>query len=182
MAGTETRRSARDRHMTLTLCAVFAGLRHAIRELTRDAFRTMPFADGDEHELIDALRSAGALTVSLVAEHDDCIVGHIAIAPASAADHSTDWYAIGPVSVSPGFQRRGVGTRLVNAGLQRLIGRRAQGCILTGDPAYYLRFGFRVAAALAPEGEPAEFFMVKQLGETAPQSPFRFHPAFQNAR
>lgn len=150
----------------------------AIRELTREAFLTMPFASGDEHELVGALRRAGALTVSLVAEHDDHLVGHIAISPATAADGSAGWYAIGPVSVRPAVQRLGIGSLLINTGLQRLTARAALGCILTGNPDYYVRFGFRVEPELCPANEPAEFFMVKRLGTAIPQGPFQFHPAF----
>ena len=63
----------------------------AIYELTARAFAPMPFADGDEQELVGKLRDAAVLTLSLVAEYADEIVGHVAFTPATAADGSGGW-------------------------------------------------------------------------------------------
>jgi putative acetyltransferase len=57
----------------------------------------------------------------------------------------------------------------------------ARGCILTGDPSYYPRFGFKLSPENAPAGEPAEFFMVKVLRGRLPVGPIRFHEAFGGA-
>jgi len=154
----------------------------AIARVIEAAFRGKPYAAGDEAELVGALRDAGALAVSLVAELDGAIVGQVALSPATPADRSAGWYALGPVSVRPDLQRAGIGSKLVEAGLRRIVERGAQGCILTGDPAYYTRFGFALAPANVPAGEPAEFFMVKRLGaRTLPVGPIAFHPAFHAA-
>lgn len=158
-----------------------AGDYDAIYHLTQRAFAPMAFAAGDEQDLINALREAGALTVSLVAEGDGEVVGHIAFSPAYAADGAPGWYALGPVSVAPEVQGLGIGRLLIEAGLQRLMALNAAGCILTGNPAYYKRFGFVVRADLAPAGEPAEFYMVRPLGDPSPSQVVSFHPLFHAA-
>ena len=158
----------------------------AIAAIVAAAFHGKPYAAGDEAALVDALRVAGSLTVSLVAERDGALVGQVALSPAMPADGTLGWYALGPVSVLPEHQGGGIGAALVEAGLRALVALGAAGCILTGDPAYYVRFGFELAPANAPPGEPAEFFMVKRLGEKGaaapmPAGPIAFHPAFHSA-
>ena len=101
------------------------------------------------------------------------------LSPATASDGTPGWYALGPLAVLPAHQRSGLGARLVHAGLHAIAERGANGCILTGNPAYYVRFGFRLAPSNAPPGEPAEFFMVKLLGQTEPVGAIYFHPALQ---
>jgi len=150
----------------------------AIRELVRSAFSGMPYAEGDEPELVDALRAGHALSLSLVAERRGTIVGHVAFSPAHAPDGTPDWYALGPLAVLPAHQRRGIGSMLVRAGLEAVSGLGARGCILTGDPSYYSRFGFRLSPGSAPPGQPPEFFMVNLLRGHLPDGPIRFHAAF----
>jgi len=106
----------------------------AIREITFAAFEGKAYAEGDEHELVDHLRSDGALAISLVAEIEGRIVGHAAFSPAVASDGSGGWFALGPVSVAPGHQRAGIGSSMIRAGLEELRRAGAAGCILTGDP------------------------------------------------
>lgn len=153
----------------------------AIRSVTYEAFRDMPFADGDEHELVGVLRQSGALAVSLVADLDGWIVGHIAISPATCDDGSIGWYALGPVSVVPAYQRLGIGSALINEAMLQIEMLGARGCILTGDPNYYTRFGFEPAPALAPANQPPQYFMIKIIRPGVPQCPFRFNKAFHGA-
>jgi len=150
----------------------------AIREITRAAFEHMPFAEGDEHELIDTLRGQSRLYLSLVAEWQGHVVGHIAFSRATATDQSGHWFALGPVSVTPSLQGMGIGAALVEAGLKTLSGVGAAGCILTGDPDYYVRFGFVPAAEMAPEGEPAEYFQLKVIHGPLPSGKIHFDAAF----
>jgi len=150
----------------------------AIHDLTQRAFAPMPFAAGDEQDLIDALRTAGALSLSLVAILDGKLVGHIAFSPAGTEDGRPGWYALGPVSAEPGLQKSGIGSALIKAGIERLAAAGACGFILTGNPAYYGRFGFRPCPDLCPPEDPAEYFMVLALGDEAPSSRFAFHPLF----
>jgi len=152
----------------------------AIGHVINDAFRDMPFAAGDEAELVATLRQAGALTVSLVAELNGTVIGQIAFSPAIPADGSQHWYALGPVAVLPANQGQGIGSRLVREGLRSISELGATGCILTGNPSYYSRFGFKLSPANTPPGELAEYFMVKALGTHVPRGPIYFHEAFRS--
>ena len=151
-----------------------------IHDLTRRAFEPMPYAAGDEQQLIDRLREAGALAISLVAERDGVIVGHVAFSPAIAADGTPGWFALGPVSVEPAQQHRGIGSLIIRRGIGLLVERDAAGCVLVGNPAYYSRFGFRPFPALCPEHEPAEFFQILPLRIADPDCVIGFHPLFSS--
>lgn len=150
----------------------------AIGHVIRAAFLGMPYAEGDEAELVEALRARNALAVSLVAEQNGDVIGQIAFSPARASDGSSGWYALGPVAVLPGSQGRGVGSALVRTGLQAIRALGARGCILVGDPAYYTRFGFALSPSNAPPGQPPAYFMVMAFGEHRPTGPIFFDDAF----
>ncbi len=150
----------------------------AIAEVTIAAFRTMEISDQTEHYIIDALRSANALAVSLIAEVDGGVVGHIAFSPVTMSDGSRDWYGLGPVSVLPDYQRKGIGGALITEGLSRLKGLQAQGCCLVGHPAYYPRFGFENTPGLVFEGVPPEAFLVLSFTGQVPQGRVTFHEGF----
>lgn len=152
--------------------------RDAIFLLTKRAFAPMPFAAGDEHELVNALRDAGALCLSLVAERDGQIIGHLALSPATHISGDTGWFGLGPISVDPAHQRKGLGGALIAEGMAWLRTQTASGVILTGDPNYYTRHGFEPAPAHAPDNEPAEYFMVLPMADAIPTGRFSFHPAF----
>jgi predicted N-acetyltransferase YhbS/RimJ/RimL family protein N-acetyltransferase len=149
-----------------------------IREVTRRAFEGRSYSGGNEQDLVDALRTAEALSISLVAEHEGRILGHAAFSPANLEDGTAGWYALGPVSVEPAVQRRGIGQALITEGITRLRRLGALGCILIGDTRYYSRFGFVNAPQLAAPGEPAEHFMVLCFGTTTPNGVISFHRAF----
>lgn len=151
-----------------------------IHRLTELAFRGRPYADGDEQEVIDRLRDSGALTISLVGYEAEQLVGQITFSPAEITDSSEPWFALGPVSVTPNRQGDGIGARLIAAGIAELEKLGALGCILTGNPSYYQRFGFEAAPNSVPTNEPAEFFMLKLLAGPKPNGRFSFHPAFYN--
>jgi putative acetyltransferase len=119
----------------------------AIRSLTARAFAGLAFSDGTEPLVIDALRGANALALSLVAVLGEQIVGHVAFS--AAGSDESGWFALGPVSVEPSLQRRGVGSRLIEAGLREMRDRGARGCVLVGDHRYYRRFGFVVTPAFS---------------------------------
>jgi putative acetyltransferase len=80
----------------------------AIYDLTRGAFAPMSFAAGDGQNLIYALQECGGLSISLVAELDGVIVGHVAFSPALAKDGGEGWFAPGPEAVEPARQRQGI--------------------------------------------------------------------------
>lgn len=150
----------------------------AIHDITERAFAPMPFSDGDEQDLIDRLRSAEALEISLVAELGGKIVGQVTFTEAFAADRSSGWYALGPVAVEPELQKQAIGSALIEAGIAMLRDRDAAGCVLVGNPAYYRRFGFQLYPELCPEGEPAEYFQILPLRVTDPRCVIGFHPLF----
>lgn len=152
----------------------------AIFDLTKRAFAPMPFSEGDEQNLINALRSSDALVISMVAVLNERVVGHIAFSLANSGDPNAKWFALGPVAVEPALQRQGIGSALVDAGIQCLTSMGASGCILTGDPNYYSRFGFKEFPDLCPPGEPPEYFMILPLECASPSSVVKFHPAFHS--
>ncbi|WP_038364489.1 N-acetyltransferase [Bosea sp. UNC402CLCol] len=153
----------------------------AIRALTTEAFAAAPHSSGTEAAIIDGLRAAGALTLSLVAVEDDEIVGHVAFSPVTIDGTERGWFGLGPVSVRPGRQRSGVGSELIREGLQRLREIGAGGCVLLGDPGYYGRFGFAADPALVLEGVPPEYFMRLAFGAGVPAGTVRYHAAFDGA-
>lgn len=152
----------------------------AIHNITKRAFAPMTYADGNEQDLIDRFRDAGVLAISLVAELDGAVVGQVTFTEAFAADGSPGWYALGPVAVEPQLQDRHIGSKLIETGLTKLRERDAAGCVLTGDPAYYCRFGFRPVPDLCPDGEPAAYYQILPLRVTAPDSVIAFHPLFRS--
>jgi putative acetyltransferase len=151
----------------------------AIFEVTRAAFEVHPYSSHTEQFIVNALRAAGALTLSLVAQTDGKVAGHIAFSPVAISDGSTDWYGVGPVSVVPRLQGRGIGMALVNQGLLRLKTLGARGCVLVGDPAYYRRFGFRNPSCLVHEGAPPENLLVLTFGKDEPRGTVVFHEGFR---
>ncbi len=149
-----------------------------IAQVTIAAFATMEISNQTEQFVIEALRAAKALAVSLVAEVDGRVVGHIAFSPVSMSDGTTNWYGLGPVSVHPDFQRRGIGKALIREGLSRLKKLNARGCCLVGHPQYYRQFGFENADGLIYEGVPGEFFFVLSFDGPIPGGKVIFHDAF----
>ncbi len=131
----------------------------AVRQLNRQAFD-----QEQEGRIVDALRDAGAITLALVAISEGVVVGHIVFSPVNVAGEVGA--ALGPMAVSPSFQRQGIGSRLVAQGLERLRGRKCPFVVVIGHPEFYPRFGFAPAGPLGLTCEwevPAEAFMVNVL-------------------
>jgi putative acetyltransferase len=150
----------------------------AITEVTIVAFKTLTISNHTEQFIINSLRAAGALTISLVAEIDGRVVGHIAFSPVTVSDGATGWFGLGPVSVLPEYQKQGVGKSLINEGLSLLKDRGGRGCALVGDPNYYKRLGFKNCPELVHEGVPQEVFLVLPFNEKIPQGIVVFHEGF----
>ena len=106
----------------------------AISQVTIAAFKTLPISNQTEQFIIKALRAAGALTLSLVAEFEGRVVGHVAFSPVIISDGTEGWYGLGPVSVLPEYQKQGIGKSLINEGLSLLRQMGGRGCVLVGDP------------------------------------------------
>ena len=150
-----------------------------IHRLTDDAFAPMPYCDGNEGASIDQLRSDGDLTLSLVAEEQGKIIGHVAFSPATISDASGDWYGLGPISERTDRQKQGIGTKLAHEGLKQIKARGAAGCVLIGRPAVYGPMGF-VSDGSLPHGklDPAIVQYIL-LNGTAPKGEVTFAPALQ---
>ncbi len=150
----------------------------AIREVTQAAFLKAAHASHTEHLIVDALRKAGALSLSLVAESSGNIIGHVALSPVAIADGSTGWFGLGPVSVLPMYQSHGVGSVLVREALSLLRQRAAAGCVVLGEPSFYSRFGFKSEADLVLAGVPPEYFQATCFRGALPRGEVRYHDAF----
>lgn len=150
----------------------------AIAAVTIEAFKTLEISSHTEQFIVAALRAAGALAVSLVAELDGRVVGHIAFSPVTLSDGTPDWYGLGPVSVLPEVQRQGIGKALIRAGLARLQARHARGGCLVGHPGYYRQFGFANAPGLTLDGVPPEVFFALAFDGRMPQGSVTFHAGF----
>ncbi len=131
----------------------------AIRDVNR-----LAFSQDEEGRIVEALRANGAATLSLVAIDNGVVIGHIIFSPVFVG--AVQGVGLGPMAVHPTYQRRGIGSRLVEAGLERL---RSEGCpfiVLVGHPEFYPRFGFERAAGYGLTCQwpvPDEFFLVKVL-------------------
>jgi putative acetyltransferase len=152
---------------------------NAIGEVTVAAFKTLAISSHTEQFIVEALRAAKVLAVSLVAEMDGRIVGHTAFSPVTMSDGTPDWYGLGPVSVLPAYQRQGIGKALIREGLSRLREMNARGCCLVGHPEYYRKFGFQNTPGLVLEGVPPEVFFALSFDGRYPQASVIFHEGFK---
>lgn len=151
----------------------------AIEAVTASAFLNAPHATHTERYIAAALRRAGKLTVSLVAETDGTVIGHVAISPVSISDGATGWFGLGPIAIVPQHQRRGIGSRLVRAALRRVRASGADGCVVLGEPQYYRRFGFQAQPTLVLPGVPAEYFLALSFDASQPRGTVTYHEAFK---
>ncbi len=154
----------------------------AIYEVNSAAFPTEAEAD-----LVNALRAAGALLLSLVAVDNGKVVGHIAFSPVEIRSDRgvVETVGLAPLAVLPEYQRKGFGSRLIVRGLQELEAADYKTIFVLGEPHYYQRFGFVPAAKYRIRWEheaPREAFMVKELLSGALNGVtgvVRFRPEFE---
>lgn len=150
----------------------------AISELTLEAFKDQEYSSHTEHLIIDALREQQALTVSLVAELDNHIVGHIAFSPVQIGDE-LGWFGLGPVAVKKAFQGQGIGSALIKEGLKLLNEEHnAVGCVVLGNPNYYRRVGFNYNPHIIFEDAPPEYFMTIAFHDNHTAGSVLYHSAF----
>ena len=151
-----------------------------IRHVNESAFETPT-----EAALVDALRQQAQPTISLVALSGDVIVGHIMFSPVVVSS-PPDMHVLGlaPMAVLPMWQRQGIGSSLVQAGLEACRRRGAVAVVVLGHPEYYPRFGFTPASQFGLTSEydvPDEVFMAIELTPGALRATtgtVRYHPAF----
>ncbi|OHV81190.1 GNAT family N-acetyltransferase [Rhizobium sp. LCM 4573] len=150
----------------------------AIHSVTELAFSGHPHSDGSEPLIVDRLRKAGALVLSLVADEGGEILGHVAFSRVEISDGVMDWYGMGPVSVHPQRQGEGIGSALIRKGLEELRAIGAAGCVVAGDPAYYGRFGFTRNDDLVLPDFPPDYFMALALHGPMASGIVAYHKAF----
>lgn len=146
----------------------------------------LAFGGSDEAGLVEALRRDASPHISLVAERDGELVGHIFFSPVSIESEGDDFAAMGlaPLAVLPDYQNKGIGSELVRAGLEecRRIGHDV--IVVLGHAHYYPRFGFMPASTKGIRSEydvPDEVFMVAELTPGALRGRkglVKYHPAF----
>ncbi len=130
------------------------------------ALHERAFGQPAEARLVEALHAAGAAMLSLVAERDGRVVGHVLFSPVTVRDGARAWDAIGlgPVATLPEQQRQGIGSALVRAGLDACRVRGHPVVFVLGHASYYPRFGFRPAAEAGlrwEHGHEGSFFVVE---------------------
>lgn len=150
-----------------------------IREVLLEAFPTSAEAD-----LVEALRQNGSLTVSVVAEDQGRIVGHIGFSPVTIGGERTDALGLAPVAVASSHRSKGIGGKLIQNGLERCQARGTAIVVVLGHESYYPRFGFQRALSYGLENEYGadEHFMALELLEGAlshVRGMVRFGPEFQ---
>jgi putative acetyltransferase len=151
---------------------------HIIRQVTEAAFAVAEHSDGTEGAIVDALRAANGLTVSLVATINDDVVGHVAFSPITIDGANVGWFGLGPVSVKPDLHSQGIGSALIREGLDRLRMAGAKGCVVLGAPNYYERFGFRRDPAIRYAGAPPEYFMRISFDGSSASGNVVYHQGF----
>jgi putative acetyltransferase len=150
----------------------------AIEAVTTAAFLNAPHTAHNEQFIVSALREAAQLMVSLVAVAEGNVIGHVAVSPVSISQGTPGWCGLGPISVLPAHQGRGVGAGLMREALRILREMGAAGCVVLGEPAYYGRFGFLADPALAFPGVPPEYFQAISFGSSKPRGIVSYHAAF----
>ncbi|MGL4737199.1 MAG: MYG1 family protein [Cellulosilyticaceae bacterium] len=146
-----------------------------VYDVVQTAFASAEHADGTEQDLVVRLRAdekAYVPELELVAEQDGQIVGHVLFTKAAIAEDgkSAETLALAPLAVLPDLQKSGVGTALVNVGLERAKALGYKHVIVLGSDQYYPRFGFKEAAQYgvkAPFEVPSPYFMALELEDGA---------------
>ena len=154
--------------------------RAAVHDVNAAAFETPA-----EAQLVDALREEAQPVVSLVAEDNGKIVGHIMFSPVSLSGHpNLGVMGLAPMAVVPDYQRKGVGSALIGAGLDRCRQLGFAAVIVLGHPGYYPRFGFSPSSRFGIDSEyqvPEEVFMAMELQPGAlsgKRGTIKYHAAF----
>lgn len=151
----------------------------AVDAVTIAAFLAAAHTSHTEQFIVRALRAAGKLRLSLVAELDGAVVGHVAVSPVAISDGTPLWQGLGPLSVAPAHHGRGIGSALVREALRRLREGGAAGCVVLGEPDYYGRFGFRAEPGLVLADVPPAYFQAVGFGPVLPRGQVRYDAAFE---
>ena len=151
-----------------------------------DRIHQLAFGRQEEGKLVNSLRDSGGLALSLVAEIEGEVIGHMALSPVTFDVDPTlaGGYGLGPIAVLPDYQRMGIGLQLIDAGLKRCRLMGGEVVVVLGHPGYYPKAGFKQASTYGIFCEfdvPEEFFMLIELKAgslTNFHGIARYHPAF----
>lgn len=149
-----------------------------IHQVIAAAFKDHPYSDQQEPMIVEKLRASSALDVSLVAEVNGELVGHITFSKVTINGEFIHWYGLAPVAVKPEFQSKGIGKQLITAGLAEIKALNAKGCVLLGEPEYYGKFGFKAVDGLTLDGVPPEYFQALLFNGDMPVGNVKYHSAF----
>ncbi len=149
-----------------------------IYQIITNAFKDDPHSNNQEANIVENLRKDNALTVSLVAEINKVVVGHIAFSKVTINNTFDHWYGLAPVSIDPQYQNQGFGGQLIKQGLMRLKSLSAHGCVVLGEPGYYGRFGFESNPELILPGVPSHYFQALSFNGKMPNGEVKYHDAF----
>jgi putative acetyltransferase len=145
-------------------------------------------AEPVEVRLVDELRAEGhaIAPLSLVTVEDDAIVGHVVCSRARVGDGDWSLLGLGPIGVLPSHQRRGVGTALMHAVVAAADALDWPAIVLLGEPGYYGRFGFELAATynlVPPVSAWEPYFQIRRLTAWTPSiaGTFQYAPPFERA-
>ena len=164
--------------------------RFAIRAEKKDdreaifAVEEAAFGQPIQAHLVDALRRGSEPQISLVAEQDGRVVGHVFFSPVSFEDLSlSHGCQLSPLAVMPELQKKGIGSALIGQGLAACSSIGWTAVFLLGDPRYYSRFGFEMAANRelihsGPDGEYLQYLETETGALQGVTGEVRFHPVF----
>ncbi len=151
----------------------------AIHNLITQAFKDSEYGLNGEALLVETLRKSGGLSLSIVAEVDSQIVGHIAFSPLTMQPEMKNWYCLAPLAVATAFRRQSIAKQLMKAGLAGLKKRGAQGCVVVGEPLYYQPLGFTHSPLITLADVPDEYLLQQSFEDPLHHSVQIFlHPAF----
>lgn len=156
-----------------------AGEEQEIYNLTKRAFAPMPFGDEDDAGLTDALRESGDLFLSLIAEENSRIIGHLALSPVAITGTAARWMGLGPISVEPERQRQGIGSTLVQSAMTYCRTNEISGIALIGNPAVYGPMGFQSNHAFTYRDLSNQLVQYLTLSGSDPVGELTFAPALE---
>ncbi|MCK9996775.1 MAG: N-acetyltransferase [Candidatus Krumholzibacteria bacterium] len=156
--------------------------RDAVHALNVAAFETPA-----EARLVDILREQAKPVISLVAEVDGKVAGHILFTPVTlSTEPDLKMMGLAPMAVVPGHQKQGIGSALVRAGLEQCGQMGFVGVVVLGHPEYYPRFGFAPSSRFGMDSEydvPEDVFMTLELKPEALRGKtgrVKYHAAFNS--
>jgi predicted N-acetyltransferase YhbS len=156
----------------------------AVEPLIRRAFVESGLSDGSEAELVAQLRQDPKFIpeLSIIATHEDLIIGHVLLTPMKIGSNAKDFLALAPVSVLPEFQKRGVGKALIEEGHKRAKQLGFSGVVVVGHGPYYASLGYSTDLAkdmVFPFEVPSDSTLYLGLnGKPAPMGEITYLPAF----